>query len=86
MLAGGRAESKVPDPDNSTNGFHRDIIVIGASAGGVEALTNLTIRFAAMDAAIFVVLHTGPIDRAIYTPCCTGKPRKCRWWRRRTTF
>ncbi len=55
-----RLRRSVPKPETSTNGFHRDIIVIGASAGGVEALMNLTARFAAMDAAIFVVLHSGP--------------------------
>ncbi|MFN7997553.1 MAG: chemotaxis protein CheB [Bryobacteraceae bacterium] len=36
-----------------------DIIVMGASAGGVEALRNVTAAFpAGMDAAVFVVLHT----------------------------
>jgi two-component system chemotaxis response regulator CheB len=50
----------VPQAEISTNGFHRDIIVIGASAGGVEALMQMTGRFSAMEAAIFVVLHSGP--------------------------
>jgi len=50
----------VPQAENSSNGFHRDIIVIGASAGGVEALMQMTGRFPAMDAAVFVVLHSGP--------------------------
>ena len=50
----------MPELKNSTNGFHRDIIVIGASAGGVEALMNMTARFGTIDAAIFVVLHSGP--------------------------
>ncbi len=50
----------MPDAENSTNGFHRDIIVIGASAGGVEALMKMTDHLPAMDAAIFIVLHSGP--------------------------
>ncbi|HJT87968.1 MAG TPA: chemotaxis protein CheB [Bryobacteraceae bacterium] len=38
---------------------HPDIIVVGASAGGVEPLRKLVSAFPpAMDAAIFVVLHT----------------------------
>ncbi len=50
----------MPEAEFSNNGFHRDIIVIGASAGGVEALMQMTGRFSAMDAAVFVVLHSGP--------------------------
>ncbi len=60
MPSSSRVRRKVPEPKNSTNGFHRDIIVIGASAGGVETLMNMTARFPAMDAAIFVVVHSGP--------------------------
>ena len=72
-----RLRRSVPKPETSTNGFHRDIIVIGASAGGVEALMNLTARFAAMDAAIFVVLHSGPNRPSYLTPCSPAKPRQC---------
>ena len=36
----------------------RDIIVIGASAGGVQALTNLVADLPAdLPAAVFIVLH-----------------------------
>ena len=39
----------------------RDIIVIGASAGGVQALKSLLSYIpASLDAAVFVVLHTTP--------------------------
>jgi two-component system chemotaxis response regulator CheB len=40
---------------------NHDIIVIGASAGGVEALQNLVSQFAYnLQAAVFVVQHTAP--------------------------
>ena len=41
----------------------RDIVVVGGSAGAVEALTALVSRLPAeLDAAIFVVVHTYPIS------------------------
>jgi two-component system chemotaxis response regulator CheB len=41
--------------------FNRDIVVIGASAGGVQALQRLTAALPAdFPAAVFVVLHTWP--------------------------
>jgi len=40
---------------------HRDIVVIGASAGGVEALTTLAARLPAdFPASLFIVLHVYP--------------------------
>lgn len=45
---------------------HRDIIVIGASAGGVEALTAL-VRLLPSDlpAALFIVIHLPPYGRTV---------------------
>jgi two-component system chemotaxis response regulator CheB len=60
---------------------NRCIIVIGASAGGVEALQNLVRDFPAdLLAAVFVVLHIGPtshlaeiLDRAGPLPCTNAE-------------
>jgi two-component system chemotaxis response regulator CheB len=42
---------------------NRDIIVIGASAGGIEALKNLVVQLPDnLSAALFVVLHLA-LDR-----------------------
>jgi two-component system, chemotaxis family, protein-glutamate methylesterase/glutaminase len=48
----------------------QDIIVIGASAGGVEALQSLTAGLPAdLEAAVFIVLHIGAgIDGQSYLP------------------
>src|SRR5437016_3303292 len=43
-------------PDHHTTGH--DIVVVGASAGGVEALRKITARLPAdLPASVFVVLH-----------------------------
>ncbi|MGZ4814239.1 MAG: chemotaxis protein CheB [Terriglobales bacterium] len=40
---------------------NRDVVVIGASAGGIEALQQLLSRLPAqLDAAILVTMHTSP--------------------------
>jgi two-component system chemotaxis response regulator CheB len=44
----------------------RDIIVIGASAGGVEAIREITARLPAdLPAAVFIVLHSSPHSRSL---------------------
>lgn len=44
----------------------RDIIVIGASAGGVEAIREIAARLPAdLPAAIFVVIHSSPRSRGL---------------------
>jgi two-component system, chemotaxis family, protein-glutamate methylesterase/glutaminase len=49
-----------------SNGSCKNIIVIGASAGGVEALSELLSALPAdLDAAIFVVVHTSPVGRGL---------------------
>src|SRR3954447_6822600 len=41
--------------------LHRDIIVIGASAGGIDAITRLVCGLPPdLDAAVFIVLHMAP--------------------------
>jgi two-component system chemotaxis response regulator CheB len=46
--------------------LRKNIIVIGASAGGVQTLTDLLAALPGdLDAAIFVVLHTAPVGRGL---------------------
>jgi two-component system chemotaxis response regulator CheB len=49
----------VPKKQNPNPCRHRDIIVMGASAGGVEALLRIAGELPRLDASLFVVLHTG---------------------------
>lgn len=45
---------------------NHDIIVIGASAGGVEVITNLVASLPAdLPAAVFIVLHVPPFSRSV---------------------
>ncbi|HZR08534.1 MAG TPA: chemotaxis protein CheB [Myxococcales bacterium] len=45
---------------------HRDIVVIGASAGGIEALSAIARRLPAdLGAAVFVVLHLAPEHKSV---------------------
>ena len=47
------------------NGLPKNIITIGASAGGLEAVTRLVKTFRSdIDAAIFIVIHLSTISRA----------------------
>jgi chemotaxis response regulator CheB len=51
--------SSEPEPDAA----NRDVIVIGASAGGVEAVRRLLAGLPAdLPAALFVVIHRGSGD------------------------
>lgn len=67
-------------PDDSA---HPDLIVVGASSGGLEALRTLVARLPAhLQAAVLVVLHTHPdspmlladiLNRAGSLPCCYAR-------------
>jgi two-component system chemotaxis response regulator CheB len=50
----------VPTQQISNHRYRRNIVVMGASAGGVEALLKMAGRFPAINASVFLVLHTGP--------------------------
>jgi two-component system, chemotaxis family, protein-glutamate methylesterase/glutaminase len=75
-------EIKEGEPQAATPIGQRDIVVIGASAGGVEALRALAERLPAeLPAAVFVVLHVLPsgtsvlaqiLDRESPLPCAAA--------------
>jgi two-component system chemotaxis response regulator CheB len=54
------AKDNVPSNNRRKRLHHRDIVTIGASAGGVEPLMKIAGSLPALDASIFIVLHTGP--------------------------
>jgi len=57
----------------------RDIVVVGASAGGVEALTRLVGGLPRdLPAALFVVLHVPPTGRSAYCRTSSAVPVRCR--------
>jgi len=59
------ANTQTSTPGGSATGGH-DIIVVGASAGGVEALADLAGRLpAGLPAAVFVVLHVPPYGTSV---------------------
>jgi len=64
----------------------RDIIVVGASAGGVDALTRLVAGLPAkLRAAVFVVLHVAPYVRSQLPHILSRAGRRRRGWRRMAT-
>lgn len=55
---------------------HRDVVVIGASAGGVEALQRLLGGLSPdLPVAVFVVLHMPPTNVASLPPFSPGQLR-----------
>ena len=60
------AESALGAAPTGRNGHYRDIVVIGASAGGIQALDHLVTRLPPeLPAAVFVVLHLAAGGRSV---------------------
>ncbi|MES2524797.1 MAG: chemotaxis protein CheB [Gemmatimonadota bacterium] len=58
------------------NGPRRDIIVVGASAGGVEAVSDLLAELPPdLTAALLVVVHTSPVGRGLLPQVLQRKSR-----------
>ena len=54
----------------------KDIVVIGGSAGAIEALTDLVARLPAdLQAAVFVVVHTFPVGESMLPTILTRESR-----------
>jgi two-component system, chemotaxis family, protein-glutamate methylesterase/glutaminase len=67
------AEKRCIVQKRQERGFGRDIIVIGASAGGVEALSDLSENLPAdLSASVFIVLHVPP-ERPSLLPQILGR-------------
>jgi two-component system, chemotaxis family, protein-glutamate methylesterase/glutaminase len=62
---------------------HPDIVAIGASSGGIEALQSLLEALSDLDAIVLVVLHR-PANRASYFPISFCETSTCQWWCRGT--
>ena len=61
---------------------NRDIIAVGASAGGVKALQRLVRDLpASLPAAVFIVLHIGRSETQLAISGTLTPPRRC--WRKR---
>jgi chemotaxis response regulator CheB len=54
---------------------HPDIVAIGASSGGIEALQSLFETLSDLDAIVLVVLHRSA-NRASYLRDCPAELRK----------
>jgi len=69
--------------------IRRDIIVIGGSAGGVEALMHICAGLPAdLPAAVFVVEHISPRSRVCCRTCCDVRgrcPPRIRWMARQSS-
>ncbi|GEM_PF-1106630 len=71
------SRSAQPDALQPDTAVHRDIIVIGASAGGVEALVQIARGLPAdLRAAVFVVLHI-PVQAPSRLPEILSRSGNC---------